>query len=281
MATTLEEGLAERLALAVGGAKMDVAIETGKRSREVKYWRMCQRPGCPRHQTRQGWITLGPTRRTDRENYSFFLSGKHMEELPDEYGVEVVGDVMVSTVTLGRSSFVPILSKGGIKEFPAAQIISLGWHRLKVLREPGVVPQSLLDEIDEILSHKHLCEYGCISPHTGEAMEFMEKIDFSKHLKVYHKDAAAPEAVGKQMAKVMDRMVDVQQAGHGGGFDSTDPDQMAKLMATVVYTLEKMRAEGVSTPEAVDVANGVTTPLDAEDLLTPARRHSRISSGAD
>lgn len=275
MATQEETLMAQSLAAAVGGARMEVGVTSGGfRSREVKYWRMCTRPGCPRHRDRKGWITLGPTRRTDRENFSFYIGSKHMEELPDSYGVETVGETMVSTVDLGRSSFVPILGKGGIKEFPADQIVALGWHRLQDFYTAA--PPELVAEVQALIANAKQCEYGCVSPYTQQPMEFYNNVAFSNHLKVHHKDAAGPEAVGKQMAKVMDRMIDVQQSPKS---DLSDPEVLAKMFAQAVYTLEEMRKSGASENSALAKANAGVPEED--DLTAAPRRHSRVNSPAE
>ena len=52
----------------------------GRNSKEQKYWK---KP--------DGWIGNGPTARTDEAEYIQYMRGKRWRELPDRFGIEMVG----------------------------------------------------------------------------------------------------------------------------------------------------------------------------------------------
>ncbi len=191
--------LANALGLQSAETDGSLAYGTRKRSRMVKYWKMCDRPDCQWHRTRKGWVTIGPVRTTDVHEHTDFVARKHMTELPDAYGVEITGNGPMTEIKGdGRGRFYTILVNGGLKEFPPDQIVALGWHKIKEVYN-GLTPQQR-EAVDALTAHVYYCSYGCYDIN-GERREFYSDADLARHVKAAHKDAAVAVAVGDAVSR--------------------------------------------------------------------------------
>jgi len=224
MANSIADAIAEAYS-----STNEVAPIPMKRGKRVKYWRMCTRENCRIHRGRKGWITIGPTRQTPIE-HSQFVTVKHMEELPDSYGVELDGGgPMTSPLDDGWGRYYTILANGGLKEFPADQIVALGWHKIPQLYE--ALPDHTRREVDALTSKVFPCVYGCFED--GAPKVFYKEELLARHIKAQHKDAVAAMAVGNA----------VKDAVH----QPEREDKIAQVVAAAVaQTLMQMGIEPTS-----------------------------------
>ena len=217
-----------------GGFKIEVdraSVEvfgSKKRSKVFKYWKMCERQGCPVHRNRKGWVTIGPTLGSDPYEHAMFISVKLMTELPDRYGMEPVGSSYMTTPkNSGITRYLPILQNGGLHEFPADQIVSLGWH--KVPDVYNALTPSVRAEVDRLTSKEYACEYGCYE--NGQPKVFNDPDSLSRHIKVHHREAVQAVAVGNAIK---------------GGLEKTAPvsqDSIADIVAAVIAAYDRIREQ--------------------------------------
>lgn len=192
-----------QIANAIGG----VAYNSGQdgeffgargRTRKVKYWKMCDRPNCGRHQNRKGWVTIGPVMATDPFEHAKFVSSKHMTELPDEYGVEVVGaGPMTHIDDTIYNRYYTIILNGGLKEFPPDQIVYLGWY--KIPEVVNALDRKTRDAVEMMSRDVKRCPYGCYT--VNGPREFFNDRDLSNHIRAMHKEAVAAVAVSDAVMK--------------------------------------------------------------------------------
>lgn len=177
---------------------------SNRRSRKVKYWKMCDRPGCQRHKNRKGWVTTGPTI-SEAYAHAEFTSLKHMTELPDSYGVELEGSGWISTPKNdGNTRFLPILQNGGLHEFPGDQVVALGWHHIPDVYNALTPEQRSV--VDRITATQFICEYGCFE--NGRPRTFYREDLLARHVKSQHKDAMQATAIGNTMQKAIAKQQD-------------------------------------------------------------------------
>lgn len=211
----------------------------GRESRQVKYWK---KP--------DGWVTTGPTRQTDGPEYLRYLENKQYKPLPDSYGVEVVGKPASQGGSMmnsnGHTRLLKFIDAGGIDavdetgEFgkpgeyllPREQLIVMGMHR-----KPDIVAKrpDLVGIVDVE------CPYGCIDQATSKPRLFAYQEWCDQHVVAVHKDAIASEAVGRTIAKAMEKQ--------SGGADTT---QIAAIVAAVMAAMNPVQTAAVA---AVAVEN--------------------------
>lgn len=191
------------------------------RTRRIKYWKMCERPNCPNHKQRKGWVTIGPVMATDPFEHAKFVSVKHMTELPDSYGVEVVGAGPMSHVDDAKyNRFYTIVLNGGLKEFPPDQIVSLGWHKIPEVME-NLEPH-VRDAVETIAKDIKRCPYGCHTLYGPR--EFLTERDLSNHIRGMHKEAVAAVAVSDAVSKA----------------SKLDPSELATAFAAALKAFQQM-----------------------------------------
>lgn len=203
----------------------------GRIMRELKYWRMCTRRRCPVHADRKGWITIGPTRRSDPGEHNRYIEDKHMEEMPDSYGTEVVG--LENSMSGNATRFKNILNAGGLQAFPPEQIHVYGWHRLAVVREALTPDQrQVIDVMEEGVQP---CRHGCpnVILRTPE--------DVHRHIVAKHPETQGPEAVGRRMESAIEKMASVMTATNGGG--TMDAKGLVELVTASILQLEAARQQ--------------------------------------
>lgn len=185
-------------------------IGVKRRSRMVKYWKMCERKDCQIHTSRKGWVVVGPSMRSSPYDHAIFVSVKHMTELPDSYGLEYVGAGPMTEVTgTGTGRYYTIVANGGLKEFPADQIVALGWHKIPELY--NALAPDVRTQVDVLTSRKYTCEFGCFE--NGAPKEFYTEELLARHIKANHKEATMASAVGKAV-KAGQQAVDPQMIAH-------------------------------------------------------------------
>lgn len=194
-----------------------------RRSRKVKYWKMCERQNCTRHRNRHGWVTIGPTI-NDANEYAIFTSYKHMTELPNEYGVELDGaGPMTAIDNNGITRFLTILKNGGLHEFPADQIVSLNWHRIPEVYN-ALTPKQR-EGVDRITSTMFPCEFGC---YDGDSPKVFYREDLlARHIKAQHRESVQAFAVGKA---VKDSVA-----------PKYDPAELAQAVAMAISLIDQNR----------------------------------------
>ena len=211
----------------------------GRESRQVKYWK---KP--------DGWVTIGPTRQTDGPEYLRYLENKKYKPLPDFYGVEVVGKPAAQGGSMlnsnGHTQLAKFIDNGGLTaidtdgEFgkpgeyilPRDQLISRGMHR-----QPDIVAKR--PDLAGIVDVE--CPYGCIDQATSKHRLFAYQEWCDQHVVAAHKEAIASEAVGRTIAKAMEKQ--------GGGADTA---QIAAIVAAVMAAMNPVQTAAVA---AVAVEN--------------------------
>lgn len=239
----------------------------GRESRQVKYWK---KP--------DGWVAVGPTRQTDGPEYLRYLENKKYKPLPDSYGVEVVGKPAAMGGTMmnanGRTRLLNFINNGGLDAvdndgeygkpgeylLPREQLIVMGMHR-----KPEVVAKR--PDLAGIVDVE--CPYGCIDQETSKPRLFAYQEWCDQHVVAVHKDAIASEAVGRTIAKAMEK----QSAG--------DPAQIAAIVAAVMAALNPVQTAAVASVavendivEYDETAEGpigenIVVPTTPEPVATP------------
>lgn len=224
----------------------------GRESRQVKYWK---KP--------DGWVTLGPTRQTDGPEYLRYLENKRYKPLPDSYGVEVVGKPAALGGSMlnsnGHTRLAKFIENGGLTardetgEFgrvgdyllPREQLIVMGMHR-----KPEIV--ALRPDLADIVDTP--CPYGCIDQATSRPRLFAYKEWCDQHVVAAHHDAIASEAVGRTIAKAMEKQ------------NGVDTNQIATIVAAVMAALNPVQTAAVASV-AVDMEEEIGDVVGEE---TPA-----------
>lgn len=239
---------------AMFGAKSGTGATTlgsqGRESRQVKYWK---KP--------DGWVTIGPTRQTDGPEYLRYLENKRYKPLPDFYGVEVVGKPAALGGSMlnanGHTRLASFISNGGLAakdetgEFgkpgeyllPRDQLIVMGMHR-----KPEIVAQR--PDLAGIVDVE--CPYGCIDQATSKPRLFAYKEWCDQHVVAVHKDAIASEAVGRTIAKAMEKQ------------NGVDTAQIATIVAAVMAALNPVQTAAVAS---VAVENEVMEEEEVDGLI--------------
>ena len=164
-----------------------------RRDRSYIYYRRCTIPECERHTTDKGYIIIGPQTNQHQiaEPYDFQM-GKHATPLDVKYiapepnsGIHPTDELMNS-----KTTWVPLLRNGGIREMPIEQMRDLGWHRNKTIAS-YITELSVFTDIP--------CDYGC--PTVGrDARLFNNMQDYESHVAVMHSEIQAPRTIGKMIA---------------------------------------------------------------------------------
>ena len=234
MTMDLSTGILREL---VGEGASDIAIAPRRRSKELMYWKTCQREDCQRHIEQRGWVTMGPAFQPfTATEYVEFMEFKHATPLP-AYGSSISNEMAI-----GPTRFKMLLEKGGIKEFAIDQLIAYGWHRMESIltARPDVAEAT-------ITLREYICEHGC--PTVGPRARVFSTIEgYKAHTKVMHSEAAAPEAVGRAIATTLQR---------GTGVNAPD---IASIAAAVVLALQ---SSGIIAAPPADKFAGVN--LDEEN----------------
>jgi len=197
------------------GSSEDTVAGTVERSKQLMYWRKCS--GCQIHREELGWIIVGPAmgNLTSQEFYEFQRS-KHAEPL-EKYGKYVVGNSRANgkyNITEGARRFEPLIELGGFHEIPLSQMKAYNWHRI-----PAIVKN--VPELSEVVEYP--CKYGCAD------RIFTTQEQLISHISVMHKDVAQPEAIGREISKVLE----VTQNSSG-----ISPEAIAQIVVAVREALK-------------------------------------------
>lgn len=168
---------------------------SGRRVRENKYWRFG-----PQYGDRAGWIFVGVTARSNPYEWQN-LKSLGCEELPDEYGVEPVGGMMSDPGNEGVRFF-HILANGGLKEFPASQIVAYGWHlQPEVFR--ALTPEQRA-EVERLEASGVECKFGCWNAREKRVQKFYSRQDLSRHYRVAHGEAVVSESTATAVREALE-----------------------------------------------------------------------------
>lgn len=214
-----------QLAESLFGREVSGPISVAKRNKAMQYWKKCSgvyngNP-CPIHKYDFGWVTLGPVMSPlTAIEYTEFQASKHMTPLP-QYGQYEVGNVPGQdfNVTDQETRFKAIIAKGGIAEFPISQMKAYNWHRFKEIRE-------LFPALQEIVDFP--CEHGCID------RVFSNAEIYRTHVKVWHQDVAAPQAIGKEFNRALEALGEKMS-----GVGNITPELIAVIASSVAQAMKQ------------------------------------------
>ena len=154
-------------------------------SKEMQYWKLCEREDCTIHYQQKGWVVTGPalSPKTAVE-WSDFMTTKHATPLT-QYGKQSSGS-MFKPIT----RFDELIKQGGIGQIPLDQMAAYKWHLIPKM----VAAYPALADVQVLL-----CEHGCAT--RGPRMRtFNTEESRMKHYKVMHQDVVGPTLIGKQFA---------------------------------------------------------------------------------
>jgi hypothetical protein len=202
-----------------GTSPEDIKLATGRGSREVQYWKLCERPECYQHTTRKGWVVIGPaySPRTAVE-YIEFQQHKHATPL-DKYGKSSSGAMFE-----GETRLIPLIESGGIHEIPFTQLVAYGWHR-----RPLIV--KAIPELAKVVDIP--CEYGCTTE-GPDARLFTTVMDYQNHCSVMHRDVVGANAMGQQIKGTIESLGAVQNR-----WSKEDLVELAKVLAVALKGVDK------------------------------------------
>lgn len=237
MTQVVNDATHNKLALSIFGTGDERAVAVTERSRRLKYWKQPKWRG--------GWVTVGPDIVTDPAEYRQYVQFKKMQELPDEFGIELVNAGPMSGDKPGRR-LEPFVRNGGLTAkdedgeyiMPASQIVAYNWHRDETVRK-------LRPDVANVVEVE--CRYGCIdgatnSPRVFAGINEEEALQKERQHSRRHARAIETEAVGKAVSEAIKSMPQ---------FNGFSPEQFATLMAIALKTAKKIEEEGeiISYPE--------------------------------
>jgi hypothetical protein len=171
------------------GTERDSA-SANRKDAALIYWRMCSDPVCPKHISRMsgrndrlGWLVVGTSEGSDAWEFKHL---KHWTPMP-EYGWMPYG---LEGAAPPERRFLQLIEQGGIKEFPASQLIAYNWDKLPAVQQarPDVANVQRIQ-----------CEYG-----TCYDRQFITEADYRNHVKVWHAKTEGTDAIARAFAKQAD-----------------------------------------------------------------------------
>jgi len=208
------EGMSGGRALVVEG------VRSGDRNKHLMYWRKCT--GCQIHTQELGWITTGPAMGplTGTEYFEFQQS-KHAEPL-EKYGKYLAGRNSEAKydITNPPERFHAMIEQGGWRDFPTDQLIAYNLHRNRAWRK-------YRPELEEVIDYP--CTYG----HADKI--FNNEADLNKHIRIWHNDIAAPQAIGREISKIIE--------SQSGGVNLNSTEGLAALVVAIKEALSTEKTE--------------------------------------
>lgn len=235
-----------------------------ERQRMVKYWRKPDHKGA----TDAGWIAVGPDYGTDKPGHARYKELKRWKELPDRFGHEIThqpGSEMAWERTDAQRSepvvwLKKFLAAGGLTYkiqlgddfgtvgdwlMPAAQLVSLGFHR-----RDGILKlrPDLATAVDLECPNE-----GCTNDSDGMRRHFagVTRAEAERALDNHmasHKGGEGARSAGREVQKVMEAM---EAKG-----EKLDAQTIATIVASTIVALQQNQVVQVSTPEAKKYPDG-------------------------